>query len=245
MDLHSENSSPNTTTMADTKFLLLPLELRLMIYDSAIEYESELPLGYFPEHRSESMKAVVQLSSISRQILDEVHDWLADKTCFVPLVVTKTHHAVPHTALCKHRAAFKKGPGEWKDFNLDAPRSFKFWGLALFLPIKHSAFISLGINFQNKKVCVEGTKAKLGRAAMASFKEGEELSSDAMQTSKEALTTAMQTVVDQEGFDGFTFGDMHLLLRNLKVSDPEPSGDYVVYVEDAADTPSVQTGGKE
>jgi hypothetical protein len=144
--------------MADAKFLLLPLELRLMIYDSAIEYESELPFGYFPEHRPESMITVVQLSSISRQIRDEVHDWLAGKICFVPLVLTKTHHAVPHTALCKHRAAFKNGPGEWQDFNLDAPRSFKFWGLALFLPIKHSAFISLGINFQNKNCVLKGPK---------------------------------------------------------------------------------------
>lgn len=55
----------------------------------------------------------------------------------------------------------------------------------------------------------------------------------------------MKAVVEQEGFDGFTFGDIHLLLHKLSVSVPEPSGDFVLTFEDADATPLEENGGFE
>lgn len=43
--------------------------------------------------------------------------------------------------------------------------------------------------------------------------------------SEEFLNRAIQAVAEQEGFDEFTFGDMCLLLHNLKVSYLDSPGD--------------------
>lgn len=93
--------------------------------------------------------------------------------------------------------------------------------------------IAANLDFRKKEVLVEGTKVDTSCSGLAqgSLKETEALSAEALQTSKESFTKSMQTVLDQEVIDGFTLGDMHLLLRNLKVSDTEPSGSFSLLFE--------------
>jgi hypothetical protein len=117
---------------------------------------------------------------------------------------------------------------------LDVPHSLKFWKLSIFKHDGSSGLIAANLDFRKKKVLVEGTKVDTSCSGLAqgSLKETEALSAEALQTSKESFTKSTQTVLDQEGFDGFTLGDMHLLLRNLKVSDTEPSGSFSLLFEE-------------
>jgi hypothetical protein len=95
-----------------------------------------------------------------------------------------------------------------------------------------NGFITADLDFRKKVVTVEGYK-----------NEVEDLSPDILQTSEESLLTCMQTVVDQEVVDGFTLGDPHLLLRDLKVYMVEPSEDFTILFKEV-DPAENETPGK-
>jgi hypothetical protein len=87
------------------------------------------------------------------------------------------------------------------------------------------------IDFRKREVLVE--EMIIGSSySKDSTQEAEELSAEALQTSKESFIRSIQTVVDQEEFDGFTLEDMHLLLRNLRLSDNELSSDFSLSFEE-------------
>ncbi|KAH0288185.1 hypothetical protein M436DRAFT_82767 [Aureobasidium namibiae CBS 147.97] len=275
MDLQPESLSPDTAAIADanldtngtltevtptsipaayqqnSSFLRLPLELRFMIYDHALDYEPGLPLGYLPIDYPETLEAVAQLSGISRQIRDEVHAWVADQICIIHLSTAQGRRLLPLSASSKYFTAFMEGPVEWEDFYLRAPRDIKFWKSSMFFFAWSSGLVSFEIDFRRREVFVEGRKVDMSRygpyrssfyGPSQSSINAEDLSHKALQTSVNSLTKSMQTVVDQAGFDGFTLEDMHSLLRDLKLSVPEPSGDVHLEYDDP-DAKSIETGG--
>lgn len=234
-------------------FLRLPLELRSMIYDNALDYESDLPLGHLPIDYPEVLRAMVQLAGVSCQIRYEAHAWIPDHVCVIHLSMTRGRCLRPLSTSSKYPTAFLKGPDEWKDFYLGAPRGFKFWKSSMFVFTWSSGLIAFEIDFRTREVFVEGRRVDMNRygpyqssvygPSESWVKEAEKLSPEALQASENSLTRSMQTVVDQEGFDGLTLEDVHLLLRNLKVSVPEISGDVHLEFEDS-EVKSVETGGE-
>jgi len=231
-------------TLIDSVFFRLPLELRFMIYDYAMNFDPQTDVMRFSVDHPETRKAVVLLIAISCQIRQEVHVQLAKKNCHVPIVMGKDRKMLPYTALRKYPTALKKGSSEWKDFNLDAPRNFKFSKLFLILRIKSSGTIAALFDHRIENVTVVGAKVGTKHAVttLASIQESEKLSPEALGSTGESLIKAVEVVVKQDGFDGFTLGDMHLLLRDLKVSVPEPSGDFHIEYEDP-EAKSIETGG--
>jgi hypothetical protein len=223
-----------TDKYLDSAFFRLPLELRFMIYGHAMHFESYLDLGWIIEDSPYTLRAMAQLSGVSRQIRCETHAWLVDQVCVYQLSQTMCRRIYPTTASAIYGLAWRKGPDEWKDFYTGAPRNFKFGKLYVFLHQPASGIVTAHIDFRKREVLVEGTKVdtSCSRISRRSLKEAEELSAEALQTSKESFTKSIQAVVDQEGFDGFTLEDLHLLMRNLKVSDTEPSGDFSLLFEE-------------
>ena len=241
----------DTDNCSDSSFLRLPLELRFMIYDHALDYEPGLPFGYLPIDYPESLEAVTQLSGISRQIRGEVYAWVADQTCIIHLSTTKGRRLLPLSASSKYFTAFMEGPVEWENFYLGAPRDIKFWQSSMFVFAWGSGLISFEIDFRRREVFVEGRKVDMSRygpyrsslyGPSQSPLNDEDLSPKALQTSENSLTKSMQTVVDQAEFDGFTLEDVHSLLRDLEVSIPEPSVDVHLEYEDP-EAKSIETGG--
>lgn len=235
----------------DSAFLRLPLELRLMIYNHTVDFNHLIPwrLTFIPDDQSEDLKAIAQLSSMSRQVHYEMPTLLANKLCVVEMNLTRGRDVLPCRALLKYPKAYEQGSGEWKDLDLDAPRNFKFRRVVFLAvtPKFPGTFIAI-INFKKRvviRLCAFRAKAVSNHSTnpLLPPKKGEGLSPEATQTSEESLNRSIQAVAEQEGFDGFTFGNMHLLLHKLKVSVPDSSGDWSVLFEDADAVP-IEKGGE-
>jgi hypothetical protein len=224
----------NTDKYLDSALFRLPLELRLMIYDHAMDFEPSLDLGWITDDSPDSLRAMAQLSGVSRQIRCETHAWLFDQVCVYGLSRTIGRRIIPTIVSASSSLAWMRGPDEWKSFYTGAPRNFKLGKLYVILHKAEKGMVTAYIEFKKRDVLVEGTKVDMSCSGGSerSLKEAEELSAEALRTSKESFTKSMQAVVDQEGFDGFTFEDLHLLLRNLKISDIEPSGDFSLLFEE-------------
>jgi hypothetical protein len=224
----------HTDTYLESALFSLPLELRFLIYDYAMHVCPYVELGCITVDSQEHMQAMAQLSGVSRQIRCEMLAWLVRQWCVTGLSMTMSRRILPTNASMMRFDAFCKGPDEWKDFYTGAPCNFKFGNLYLFLHVPYCGLVIAQIDFRKREVVVEGNKVdpSCSRLSQRSLRETEELSAEALQTSKESFTKAMHEVVDQEGFDRFTLQDFHLLLRNLKLSDIEPSGDFSLLFEE-------------
>lgn len=179
-----------------------------------MDYEPEACLHFICADRPGFLKAMIQLCGISCHIRSEVHAWLAAKVCFVRLAMTfKDRSLLPGPIFLKDPTILEKQSIEWKDHFLDAPRYLKFGRLFVNLHIETSGLIGAAVDFRRRTVLVIGARADLNRTVIRlnEIREGEHLSYEAMQTSKESLTKSMQAVIDQEGFDGFTLRDLQVV----------------------------------
>jgi hypothetical protein len=197
-----------------------------MIYDYTVNNKPTMPSRNFIVNSSGRFK--VQLAGVCSQIRCDVHAWLAEKWCCFIIVMPTERLVLPNVALRERAKTLDYGPAGWKGFNSNAPRNFKFWRVHVVLSIEFSGRLAASIDFRRRTVSVYGARVGLSHPAMspASLKGGEALSPEAVRTSEESVTKVMQAMVEQEGFDGFTLKDMYLLLHKLKVSIPEPSGDF-------------------
>jgi hypothetical protein len=66
-----------------------------MIYDHAMHFEPELPLGQIPVDDFDPLGAMIQLSGISRQIRREVHARITDQVIVIALTRTMSHRLMP------------------------------------------------------------------------------------------------------------------------------------------------------
>lgn len=216
-------------------FLRLPLELRFMIYDHAMDFATQLPLTYIQIDHDESRRALAQLCGVSSQIRYEMHSWLANAVyCNRLAVPNKSHDVLPCSSLVRCRTVWRKHLDEEEDFNLDALCSFKFWQVFFNIDMDFSGIMFVKIDFRKREVSVSGTKVRLSHLARPWYlvRKGKKLSPEALQTTEVSVTRSMQAVIEREGFDGFTLGDMDLLLSNLRVSHLERSGDWALLFDD-------------
>lgn len=214
-----------------------------MIYSYVLDFEPELPLGYLPVDCDKTRETLARLYGVSSQIRCEMHAWLSNAVYSTRLYMTEDCEVLPLRARSKHYVK-EWLDNDWEDFDLGAPRSFKFWHILINLNLdRDSGTIGASIDFRRGEVSAFGTRAGMEELTMtrSSLKEEKELSPEAVQTTEESLAKAMQVVAEQEGFDGFTFGDIHLLLKQLSVSSLEPSGDIYLEFQDS-EAESIETG---